>query len=720
MQNSKLLDWGKIHAKLDKWREIITDKKNHLHIDFESYYDDEYSLSKLTTIEYVMGAKFKLHSVAAAWGNDGPIEYVEDKDVITYCRDMVGSNPNTVMCGQNLMFDGLVMTQICQAHPAFYIDLMGLSRACLPHERFHNLDAISKRFFPNDPTMRKGNELVYTKGLTELSPAMHGKLRPYNIQDINIQRASLYFILDQGFPTDELLVADLLMKMMTEPPFVADMELLREISFKAHKERNDAVAEALVQMKQKVQDPHFFTSVDQRPKDEFRTQKSYNEWYKTQYGFLPIKKQDEEIKFLSSNGKFAEYLKRGHGIDVPMKDSPTPSNPYNETWALAKDDVPFQEMMAKHRNLEAIWMGRKLSKSSSSATRADRLIVNAELMDGMLSIPIKYGAAHTHRFGGGEKVNPQNFKRTPPKGGKGYKVTNAHRHALTAPKGKVVGVADSSNIEARKAAWFCEFDEKLEMFHTGGDPYNVMATEIFGYEVDRKKKDENGNDIFKQEGMVGKATELGCNYQMGDARFKLYLNAGPMGMPPIFLEDVEALKGIKNPYKFVVDAFRRKNYAIRDMWKRLETVLMDMTNPNTDYEMQGIRVMYQRIILPSGLALHYPRLSRRYDDFNQRYSWMYYSADGWTGIFGGKLLENIIQALSRVVVSDQMLWTAAFLDDYDSRVVMQVHDEIITLLREDIADELQAACNEIMRMPPKWCHDIPLNSEGGYDYCYSK
>ena len=191
-------------------------------------------------------------------------------------------------------------------------------------------------------------------------------------------------------------------------------------------------------------------------------------------------------------------------------------------------------------------------------------------------------------------------------------------------------------------------------------------------------------------------------------------------MPPIFLEDVESLAHLENPYEFVVKAYRKKNYPIRNMWKQLESVIQDMTNKNTNYEMNGVRILYQQIQGPNGLSLHYPQLGRRRNNKGEL-QWSYKSSKGFVGLFGGKLLENIIQFLARCVVVEQMLWVAAHLTKYEGcRVAMQVHDEIISNILTEQADTIQQECEDIMKISPSWCADIPLNAEGGYAKNYSK
>lgn len=704
------IDWGLIHARQQEWREKLLDTKNHIFLDYETYYDDKYSLRRMTYVDYIKDSRFKLQSVAIATGRDGDNIYVRDSEVRNAVRDII--TPDSVVIAQNTQFDGLITTEVCGVQPSHWGDLLAMSRAVYPHARSHGIEAQALRVFPDDESMRKGDDLIATKGVPVLSDYLHSVLEPYNLQDTHLLR-ELFYKYAETFPVDELIIIDMLTRMYCQPAFIADRPLLVSTMVDAIKDQDEKVGAALEFIEENVEivaddGMNFLTVTDNRDKKLFKTIKSYQDAYKWNFDIGPIRSEEERNKFLSSNDKFAKVLTDGFQVEVPKKEGTGKSKEL--TWALGKTDIGFQHMMAENRDLKILWDGRISSKSNQAATRAATMISASDHLDGRLPIPLKYGAAHTGRFGGGQKLNPQNFGRG-----------SNHRLALTAGDTGVVGVADSSNIEARMSAWFCEFEEKLQMFRDGGDPYLAMAEPIYGKTGMNKKE-------HKQERGVGKATELGCGYGMGKDRFRDYLNAGPLGMPPIFLEDIQELAQFPNPYKYVIDTYRQVNWPIQHMWRKLETVLNDMTFEDTDYRLGPVIVQFEKLILPNGLYIHFPYLSKRSGN------WTYQTAEGWTNLFGGKVLENIIQALSRIVVTDQMIWIACYLMDYEGHVALQVHDEVVTIFprygattdgkgnweNADKVEEIQEACNEIMRMPPQWCADIPLDSEGGYDHCYSK
>lgn len=682
-----------------EWVARLTTDNNLLFIDFESYYDDDYNLSKFTNYDYIAHEFFKLHSVSYVRGRDPDVKLVwghqESLDAI---QAEITANPNTVIVAQNTMFDGTVLTKN-SIIPRHFLDIMGMSRAWFKQQLYHNLNAILERLFPDDPTMRKSDGLNDTKGIRVLNEMLQGVLGPYNIRDVELLRAAFYEFMRLGFPKSELPVLDLTLQMSCVPRFMADVPLLETTRDAAQKNQQEKVAAALEFMRTNGSDkfnPIFFCSADSRNKAVWKTKKAYNEDYRDEFGMGPTNKDDEAIKFLSSNQKFEYVLTHKFGVKVPMKESPTAKKrgDFELIPALGINDVEFQELMAERRDLHIIWEGRIASKSNIEYTRAVTLMRLAEIFDGHIILPIKYSAAHTDRFGGGDGVNPQNFTR----GGN-------HRKSLRAQEGMTVHVRDSSNVELRMSAAFCEHHEKLELFRQGGDPYITMANKIFGYMC-------NKHDHPTERG-VGKATELGCGYGMGRDRFRNYLNAGPLGMPPTFLEDIPALAGEVNPYLTVVNAYREQNWPIPEMWRKLERVLMDMTYEKTDTTLGPLRITFERMTGPNGLSLQYPQLGYR----NKQ--WSYLSADGWTNLFGGKVLENIIQFLSRIGICDQMVMIAAMAEYLGGRCVLQVHDEIVTLIWDEITDKFDDFANEVMHANLPWMPTCPLASEADIGPTYS-
>lgn len=401
-------------------------------------------------------------------------------------------------------------------------------------------------------------------------------------------------------------------------------------------------------------------------------------------------------KVLSSNNQFGEHLE-SLGIKPPMKISPTTGK---RTLALAKGDLAFQKLQATHPELQHLWDARRVAKSTIEETRADRLL-NSTLPDGRLPIPLKYSGAHTHRFSGTQKINFQNFPRG-----------SEHRKCVIAPDGQLVYVRDSSNIEARMLAWLAGQNDLLEMFRNKGDVYSSFASIIYGRPINRKRVelDENGNEYKPDdlEGKIGKVAVLGLGYGMGPPKFTDMMRCGVMDVPP--QHNFTLTEGQK-----IVSLYRTTYHKIPLLWKACENILRALANPATEgFKWKCFTIDHERIWLPSGLSLHYPNIR------NTSQGWQYDTGKGPKYTWGGTITENLTQALARIVIVDQMREIDTMLHNYDGRAGLNVHDEVVGTGTATAENEINNAMHEIMCTPPHWCPDLPLNSEGGADTCYSK
>jgi DNA polymerase len=119
-----------------------------------------------------------------------------------------------------------------------------------------------------------------------------------------------------------------------------------------------------------------------------------------------------------------------------------------------------------------------------------------------------------------------------------------------------------------------------------------------------------------------------------------------------------------------------------------------------------------RIRLPNGMSLYYENLQRSEQGFE------FQSNRKQVYTYGGKITENIVQALSRIVVTDALIRIAY--KRKDLHVCLTVHDEIVCVGPAEAADERMQDIIDLMCIPPSWAEDLPLAAEGGYDSGYSK
>ena len=198
-----------------------------------------------------------------------------------------------------------------------------------------------------------------------------------------------------------------------------------------------------------------------------------------------------------------------------------------------------------------------------------------------------------------------------------------------------------------------------------------------------------------------------CGYGMGAKKFQAALkNAG------VYVELEEAQR--------IIDTYRTTNDSITELWRKAHEVLDWIANDQTgEFGRDGLlKVDGKRgIRLPNGMYVKYPNLRKRQDPESGKYEYVYDTKKGKTvvpnRIYGGKVVENVCQALARIIIGEQMLMVAK-----KYRVVMTVHDAIACLIPEHEAENGKEYVELCMRLRPSWAPDLPLNCEAGYGASY--
>ena len=386
------------------------------------------------------------------------------------------------------------------------------------------------------------------------------------------------------------------------------------------------------------------------------------------------------IEELRSSNKFAEML-RICGVEPPMK--PSPSNPDKQIYAFAKTDPAFRALQNHQQEEVRLLAEARLSaRSTINETRAIRLLIAGK--DYPLPVLLNYAGAHTLRWSGGNKLNLQNLPR------KGLL-----RMSIMAPEGHMLVIFDLSQIEARLVALFCGQLDLLEAFASGEDVYVKMAARIYN----KQEEDVTGDERF-----IGKICVLGMGYGMGWKKLRLMLRMGFMGLPMEVSEEFA---------RRVVNTYRAVSSHVVTTWERLTMMLHQMAyNKELNYQFGPVTLQYRSVLLPNGTTLKYPGLKAYEEEIT------YQSRYGKNYIWGGSLLENIVQALARCVIAEHMLSIADLGDEYF--VATMTHDEIVTIVPSESAESAYAKIEEIMTTPPLWAPDLPLAVEGAYDARYVK
>ena len=390
-----------------------------------------------------------------------------------------------------------------------------------------------------------------------------------------------------------------------------------------------------------------------------------------------MEKAKSNAEILQSNPKFAEALKE-LGVLPPMK---TSARTGKETFAFAKSDKGLNDLM-EHDNpkVQALVAARLGVKSTLEETRTQRLIDIAERI-GVLPVPLKYHAAHTGRWGGSDKVNLQNL---PSRG------NNVIKRAIIAPKGHTLIDADSSQIEARVLAWLSGQDDLVQAFANKEDVYKIMAGSIY---------DKQPGDITKEERFVGKTTILGCGYGMGAERFRNQLRN--------FGVDIELELAQK-----IIDTYRNKYDKIKQLWKDgqhcLQTIIWKKES-TFGVRSDAVFLGESGFVLPNNVLLEYPNLKQEQGDFTYRARRME------VRIYGGKVVENICQAVARCIIACQMGWIS---EHY--KVALTVHDSLVCVVKDEEVEEARQFIEECMREAPEWAKGLPLDCESGIGKSYGE
>jgi DNA polymerase len=394
---------------------------------------------------------------------------------------------------------------------------------------------------------------------------------------------------------------------------------------------------------------------------------------------LKCETEEEVRKQLSSNQKFAKVLE-GFGVTVPLKNSPTTGK---EVPALAKKDEGFIALTENEdtfiQHLCAVRLG---TKSTLEEKRIQRFIDIGKRNRGMIPVPLKYYGAHTGRWSGSDKINFQNLPSRDVK-------KKALKKGIIPPEGYLVINSDSSQIEARVLAWLAGQDDVVKQFADGEDVYSVFASSIYDRPISKKDPIER---------FVGKTCILGLGYGTGSLKLQHTLATTP---PNVKLDAEEC--------KRIVDVYRDKNDKIIDLWHEADQLLEDMMNKKFDKPLsfgQHGCVFYdaEGIILPNNLRIRYPNLRRAEKDGKSQI--VYDSRRGEISIWGGGVVENIVQALARIIVGTQMV---EINDKY--RVALTVHDAAVVVVEEDKVDIALEVITGLMFKPPTWASGLPVACE---------
>lgn len=601
--------------------------------DFETFYDRAFSLSKMTTEEYIRDELFEVIGIAVKV-DDGETQWFSGpmRDTKKWLEQFPWDD--AVAVAHNAMFDAAILSWHFDIRPKMIADTLSMARAIDGADAGNSLAKLAERYGLGV----KGTEVVNAlgKGRLDFTPEELARYGDYCINDVELTY-KLFQQMAPLMPKLEMRLIDLTIRMFSEPRLTLD---------------KDVLAAHLVDVQEK------------------------------KAKLMAAVETDRDV--LMSNPKFAEVL-MNMGVVPPTKVSAATGK---ETWAFGKNDEAFKALLDHPKvHVQAVVAARLGVKSTLEETRTERFIRIADR--GTLPVPLRYYAAHTGRWGGDDKVNLQNLPRKSPL-----------KKAIKAPDGYVFIDCDSSQIEARTLAWLAEQEDLVDFFDKNNaevaagvdkkdmeyDPYKIMASEIYHKPVSEINE--------HPERFVGKTTILGAGYGMGHVKFQAQLKTFGINLSE------EECKYIIRTYRYTYD-------RIPALWESANKALEALRTQKTfQLGREGVvQVDLLGIKLPNGMYIRYPNL--REDNDGQL---VYDTKKGRTiipnRIYGGKVIENVCQALARIIIGEQMLMVAR-----RYKVVMTVHDAVGIIAPVEEAEEARKFVEDCMRIRPKWALGLPLNCE---------
>ena len=635
-------------------------------IDFETRWDrKEYTLSKMTTEQYIRDPRFKAFGCCIKTYDVPGTVWVSHKDLVDTFNTIDWST--TAVLAHNAQFDVAILSYVYGHQPCFIFDSLSMARALRGVEVGNSLAKLANEF----GLPPKGQAVHSTDGLEELTHEIEFELAEYCKHDTFLCE-EVFKRLIKDYPAKELRLIDLTLKMFTNPVLELDQEMLREALMEESTKRTEL-----------------------------------------------LNRLGIEEATLASNDKFASVLSK-MGIAPPKKISKTTGK---EALALAKNDAHFQALLnSDNEDVALLCEARLAVKSTLERTRAQRFLDISER--GRLPVPLNYYGAHTGRWSAskGSGLNLQNLKRG-----------SFLRKSIQAPAGYSLVVCDLAQIEPRVLAWMCDYTDLLEIFASGKDAYAQFGAQMFGIPGLSK---ESHSDLRQS----AKSALLGCGYGLGWASFAAQLLTGFLGAPPTrydkafakqlgvgaeFVNEfisyqpyLERMKDIPHTCtepeltvhcvsaKKIIDKYRDAAQPVKTFWEMCDALIKRSLVEGKPYTHKCLTFEKERIVLPSGLALRYPQLSGVADE-KGRIQWTY--GDDKKKLYGGKLTENIVQAVARCVMTDGML---RIQKQYPC--VLTVHDEVVALVPESEADDAENWVLAQMTMVPKYMPGIPLGAEAGH------
>lgn len=676
---------------------------NVLTVDFETYYDREYSLSKMTMIEYIMDGRFQPIMMSYAI-NDEPIQNVIGYPNIKRILDGIDWG-NTVLNAQNTAFDATIIRARFGHTARYYTDTMAMARVTAAHVfEGASLAAIARVLQANGVHVPpKGKEVesalgmhlynaysgtpyIAKKATTDSDEVQRGHellmaYVEYCNNDVHLAREAFKYFTKMITP-DEMQYGDMILKCYIEPSLYLDLPIIEEEIARIH-ERDERRARDVAN--------RYFNGNQAELRSVCRSVPKFTAFLQSLGGKL-----EHEI------GEDTDY-----SFIIPSKHSEKKGRVepcYSKTFP------PVIEMCDRIDEIGDIFRTKLAMSSSIELSRAERFRAIAKLDCGF-GMPYTVSGAHTHRLGGADKLNVQNLSS-----GRKEGQSNALKRSISAPPGHKVVVFDSSQIELRTGSYIAGDHATLNLFVAGKDPYSQQAALIYGGDPDEiKKLAKSGVEPYQSiQRPAGKASLLSNIYGTGAVGFMNY--AKLMGVDMTLEEAQHIVKVYRETHPEVVAIWNACEVALRNMIAGAsgyfggpdgKLFYYDGARMNHGVRMPGIR-------LPDGNWLNYHCLSMREREYPDGSTKMNYAYRGlkegriqWIFTYAARIFENCNQALAFAVMKYQ-----ALLINQRYKIVLNTHDEWGIVVKDDEVEQAKEYMQWCMQQVPEWAKGLPVDCEG--------
>lgn len=703
-----------------------------VYLDYETYYDKDYTLKKLSTEAYVRDPRFETQLLGVAV-DDGPVMMFPAAQVPEVLQALNLNHPNTFTFIQNAKFDGFITTQhynvqianpVCTRAMSRWTGLSRLTRESL---------AAQCEFLG---TGEKGGFITSMMGrrASDLTREEYQDYMNYCTQDVQQLRANVKVMLPY-MSAESLEFIIMTTRMYTNPVLELDQPLLLDYVNKLNQAHQDS--------QQRLQHLFRFNSQEEFLK-ALRSKKQFCDLLTSIGGVVPYKVS--ERKTGTAKKKIEQQLAETQDTALAAQ---LQAQLDNESYvvmepAIAKKDLEFMALMdSANPDIAALATARAENNSSIAMSRANTFLDISRR--GKLPVPLEPYLAWTGRYTGGshvenvksDGVNLQNLAK---RGG-----DKTLRHAIRPPENHFIIACDSSQVEVRVGAWAAGATDLLNDFASGADPYCRLAAAIYPYSYEdiyywtkgegKRLDDETGiKKKHEFHRFVGKTGILQLQYGSGASKLTQFLSQNRATLHRTNEDGTEdhSSEAHASECGRVVKIYRETYAAIPLFWSQCNEVIKALANGWQGYfggpegnvfYYDGQHSVFGRkvpaIMLPDGYWIRYPNLRVRVNPDTSRNEFVYDQMDKGrkqvTRIYGPKIMNNIIQGLAFAI----MRWQALQINR-ELPVIMNVHDEWCSVVHESKKDWAVELYTKWMRTCPPWAQGIPIDCEASIGRTYGE